>query len=104
VFSENEQGEKLLFKDLYSDREEAIVVCKDIQRIKRDDVDVVDYLKSEDPDLYKTLKKAAKASSSRPAAKRIHGCTVGVAFTRHTPCNKKNYHRLLAPVSQTDVV
>lgn len=27
----------------------------------RDDVDVVDYLKSEDPDLYKTLKKAAKA-------------------------------------------
>ena len=33
----------------------------DIQRIKRDDVDVVDYLKSEDPDLYKTLKKAAKA-------------------------------------------
>ena len=33
----------------------------DIQRIKRDDVDVVDYLKSEDPELYKTLKKAAKA-------------------------------------------
>lgn len=37
VFSENEQGEKLLFKDLYSDREEAIVVCKDIQRIKREE-------------------------------------------------------------------
>ena len=35
----------------------------DIQRIKRDDVDVVDYLKSEDPDLYKTLKKAAKAKA-----------------------------------------
>ncbi len=33
----------------------------DIQRNKRDDVDIVDYLKSEDPDLYKTLKKAAKA-------------------------------------------
>ncbi len=33
----------------------------DIQRIKREDVDIVDYLKSEDPDLYKTLKKAAKA-------------------------------------------
>lgn len=33
----------------------------DIQRIKRDDVDIVDYLKSEDPDLYKSLKKAAKA-------------------------------------------
>ena len=33
----------------------------DIQRIKLEDVDIVDYLKSEDPDLYKTLKKAAKA-------------------------------------------
>ncbi|GHU39575.1 transcriptional regulator [Betaproteobacteria bacterium] len=33
----------------------------DIQRIRRDDVDIVEYLKSEEPDLYKTLKKAAKA-------------------------------------------
>lgn len=33
----------------------------DIQRIKRDDVDVVEYLKSEDPELFKSLKKAAKA-------------------------------------------
>ena len=33
----------------------------DIQRIKRDDVDIIDYLKSEEPDLYKTLKKSAKA-------------------------------------------
>jgi transcriptional regulator with XRE-family HTH domain len=33
----------------------------DIQRVKREDVDIVDYLKSEDPELYKTLKKAAKA-------------------------------------------
>lgn len=33
----------------------------DIQRVKREDVDIVDYLKSEDPDLYKSLKKAAKA-------------------------------------------
>jgi transcriptional regulator with XRE-family HTH domain len=33
----------------------------DIQRIKREDVDIVEFLKSEDPDLYKTLKKAAKA-------------------------------------------
>ncbi len=33
----------------------------DIQRIKREDIDVVDYLKSEDPELYKSLKKAAKA-------------------------------------------
>ena len=33
----------------------------DIQGIKRDDVDVVEYLKSEDSELYKTLKKAAKA-------------------------------------------
>jgi transcriptional regulator with XRE-family HTH domain len=33
----------------------------DIQRIKRDDVDIVELLKSEDPELYKALKKAAKA-------------------------------------------
>lgn len=33
----------------------------DIQRVKREDVDIVDYLKAEDPELYKTLKKAAKA-------------------------------------------
>ena len=33
----------------------------DIQRVKREDQDIVDYLKSEDPELYKSLKKAAKA-------------------------------------------
>ena len=39
----------------------ARVVVYDKLSIKREDVDIVDYLKSEDPDLYKTLKKAAKA-------------------------------------------
>ncbi len=33
----------------------------DIQRIKREDMDVIDYLKSEDPELFKSLKKSAKA-------------------------------------------
>ena len=33
----------------------------DIQRVKKEDVEIIDYLKSEDPDLYKTLKKSAKA-------------------------------------------
>ena len=33
----------------------------DIQRVKREDMDVIDYLKSEDPELFKTLKKSAKA-------------------------------------------
>lgn len=33
----------------------------DIQRIKREDMDVIEYLKSEEPDLFKTLKKSAKA-------------------------------------------
>ena len=33
----------------------------DIGKIKRDDWEVVEYLKSSDPDLYKSLKKAAKA-------------------------------------------
>ena len=33
----------------------------DLQRIKRDDMEVIEYLKSSDTELYKTLKKAAKA-------------------------------------------
>ena len=37
VFSENEHGEKLLLKPAYSDKEEAIIVCNDIKRIKRQD-------------------------------------------------------------------
>lgn len=37
VFSKNEEGEKLILKPVYSDREEAAVVCKDIKRIKRED-------------------------------------------------------------------
>ena len=35
VFSENEQGERLMLKPAYSDREEAIIVCNDIKRIRR---------------------------------------------------------------------
>lgn len=33
----------------------------DIQRIKRDDIDVIEYLKSEEAELFKTLKKSAKS-------------------------------------------
>ena len=33
----------------------------DIQRIKREDMDVIEYLKSEEGDLFKTLKKSAKS-------------------------------------------
>jgi transcriptional regulator with XRE-family HTH domain len=33
----------------------------DIQRVKREDVEIVNLLKGQDPELYKTLKKAAKA-------------------------------------------
>ena len=32
----------------------------DIQRLKREDIEIIEYLKSEDADLYKTLKKSAK--------------------------------------------
>ena len=39
----------------------------DIQRIKREDFDVVEYLKSEDPELFKTLKKAAKSKMKKSA-------------------------------------
>ena len=37
VFSRNDEGEKLQLKPAYSDKEEAIIVCKDIQRIRRQD-------------------------------------------------------------------
>ncbi|MDR0439975.1 MAG: transcriptional regulator, partial [Candidatus Accumulibacter sp.] len=33
----------------------------DIQRIKREDVEIANLLKSQDPELYKALKKTAKA-------------------------------------------
>ena len=33
----------------------------DIQRIKREDIDVIEYLKSEEANLFKTLKKSAKS-------------------------------------------
>lgn len=33
----------------------------DIQKLKHDDVEIIEYLKSEDPSLYKTLKKSAKS-------------------------------------------
>lgn len=37
VFSENDEGEKLVYKPAYSDKEEAAIVCRDIKRIKRQD-------------------------------------------------------------------
>ena len=37
VFSENAKGEKLQYKPAYSDKEEAVIVSKDIKRIKRAD-------------------------------------------------------------------
>ena len=37
VYSHNDEGEKVVLKPAYSDREEAIIVCKDIQRIRRQD-------------------------------------------------------------------
>ena len=35
VFSENDQGERLTLKPAYSDKEEAMIVCNDIKRIRR---------------------------------------------------------------------
>lgn len=35
VFSENEPGDKIQLKPAYSDKEEAIIVCQDIQRLRR---------------------------------------------------------------------
>lgn len=41
----------------------------DIQRIKREDFEVVEYLKAEDPDQFKALRKAAKNKLKKAAAK-----------------------------------
>lgn len=38
VFSNNEHGEKLQLKPAYSDKEEAIIVCQDIKRLRRQDL------------------------------------------------------------------
>ncbi len=35
VYSRNEEGERLMLKPAYSDREEALIVCQDIKRIRR---------------------------------------------------------------------
>ena len=37
VFSENEQGEKIKLKMAYSDKEEAMIVCSEISRLRRSD-------------------------------------------------------------------
>ena len=35
VYSRNDEGEKLVLKEAYSDREEALIVCNEIKRIRR---------------------------------------------------------------------
>ncbi len=37
IYSRNDEGEKLLLKPSYSDREEAIIICNEIRRIMRED-------------------------------------------------------------------
>ena len=43
----------------------------DIQRVKREDFEVVEYLKTEDPDQFKALRKAAKHKLKKAAAKTL---------------------------------
>ena len=40
----------------------------DIKNVKREDLEVVEYLKSQDPEMFKTLKKAARAHAKKAAA------------------------------------
>jgi transcriptional regulator with XRE-family HTH domain len=40
----------------------------DIQTIKREDWEVVEYLKAQEPELFKTLKKSARSRSTKKAA------------------------------------
>lgn len=37
VYSKNDKGESLIYKPAYSDKEEAMIVCREIKRIKRQD-------------------------------------------------------------------
>ncbi len=39
----------------------------DIKSIKREDWDVIDYLKSQEPELYKSLKKSARSKNKKAA-------------------------------------
>ena len=37
VYSKNDKGERLIYQPAYSDKEEALIVCREIKRIKRQD-------------------------------------------------------------------
>ena len=50
VYSKNDKGESLIYKPAYSDKEEALIVCREIKRIKRQD----DCLYSDFAILYRT--------------------------------------------------
>ena len=39
----------------------------DITKIRREDFEIVEYLKAQDPELYKTLKKAARSKAKKAA-------------------------------------
>lgn len=39
----------------------------DIKNIKRDDIEVVEYLKAQEPELFKSLKKSARAHAKKAA-------------------------------------
>lgn len=39
----------------------------DIQRVKREDLDVIEYLKTEEPELFKNLKKSARSKQKKAA-------------------------------------
>jgi transcriptional regulator with XRE-family HTH domain len=39
----------------------------DIQRVKREELDVIDYLKAEEPELFKNLKKSARSKQKKAA-------------------------------------
>jgi hypothetical protein len=64
----------------------------DIQRLKREDFEVLEYVKAEDPELFKTLKKAAKkqaqeACLSVRCVRRPRGFAVRrQSLTRTTEC------------------
>lgn len=66
----------------------------DLAKIKRDDLGIVEYLKSSDPELYKSLKKAARATRKKSDPSAAHtlsrtaapACSISAANTfSHSP-------------------
>lgn len=61
----------------------------DIKNIKREDMDVIDYLKAQEPELYKSLKKSARSHAKRQLDRSPTGAptaTTGITGRQRPEC------------------